>query len=208
MTQYHTIKLSGDKVDVRSSKTRAYQACLVCTASERMVTLYAARLLKAQQELVLKEQELEQAIAIYGSVETCKETVKREGESHYPASDPITKEVMATSRLYGEALHKRVEQVMSERGLPPNPYRPNSSYTVVNLAQVVDGLKSQVEAYSADPGVGSQFVLSWHLSVANARTASSGQMARHYMNEGWDVQLRQDFEVSDKRPSKKAAKKA
>lgn len=207
MTNYHSIKLSDGKVETRTSKTRAYEACLVCTIAPRMATLWAERLEKAQQELVQREQELADAIAHYGDLESCKAAHTKEVEAYYNGSQgawgKALDEVRQTmGRAYG--LHDAAEKLLASRGIL-NPYRKDSGYRVIDLTKQVQDLKDKINAYSKTPVVGSQFVLSWHLSLNNARTASNGQMANHYRSEGWDVAIRQDIEVSDKRPSKKRA---
>jgi hypothetical protein len=225
MAFIHTIEINGNarmgKVvsSTRKSENRRYVACIVTTVTEATVAFDAAQKVKAESELADWRVTLATRTALhngmtvaqadawtkdattkwYGRDETTGEKV---GDYNYWSALEVARKDTG-SMCHDDKSSKRAHQIMVSRGFAdPYDYDKNPS-GIGEAARHIESLERNLASWTP-PVVGTQGVLSWHGTVANAHKAVGAREAGHYLSRGYKVEVRTDIAVREtvKRGSK------
>jgi hypothetical protein len=215
-TKYtHTIQITGNKRSCgtsdsskRESTTRRYVACLVATTTERTVALQTAKRNELSAEKAEVETKLAAECARQGlTVEQAKEELHRlaviwnKEANYYGVCRRIADELMAAnpgkySSSFTLSLSDEVI-VLAKAELAARGYKcpddENGLKEIAHLDWRRSCLEDNINRNSDE--LGSQAVLSWHLTAANATQALNAREAEYRRQQGDNVEIRTDIQV-------------
>jgi len=226
MTTIHTFKTAQGTEETRTSKTRAYQACLVATVTEATRTYYQGKI----QEALDKAAELEaKLVAMEAERGMTLAQARAKQDEEMAVRDWFStlwaeKKAMAVEHGYkttDSSLIKESEAVarLASKGIL-NPWREEGPHGLVCLAECACYQRDTAKGYEKDleaAVVGNEQVVSWHLSVNNAVKAlgqpgpfvpkknrwgipTRPSDADMFRTKGCTVAIRTDFEVRETKP--------
>ncbi len=200
MTTIHTYRTSQGTTETRTSKTRAYAACLVAVVTEAVRAKWAAEKAEAEAKLVAFRADLAKLVAERNqTVEQASAASKIEKEN--PLGDGKSyfqhlwacKEEIAAEWGYNETNRWKVAHEseaeaqirLTARGIP-DPWRKDGPNALTDLDHQVRSTERAIKYLAeklATEAVGHERVESWHLSITNARKAlgtpaPAGQQAK------------------------------
>lgn len=200
----HSIRLNNGRVDTRESSTRQYAAVIVATATQATERQYAEW--RAAKERELQEAEatrddkltelgmtLEQADARYRELQEAWDsdkffTLVRRHEAQIKAKNPRGDRYEAFKAACTLA---RAEMVAEEFIDPEDEAGVFGAVKAASAAKVARKCLDKPHRYPA----GTQFAVSWHLTVANARTALSARENGWLARDAFKLEVRTDFEI-------------
>lgn len=200
----HTVKLNNPVMRgyrmVRSTRTttgRRYVAALVVTVTKITVERAEAERHVAQGRLAVARAELEALLGETGlTVETAAVQDSAAFEAWYDATAAARRDLVAERGCERNRVWKQAEALVIASGIPD--YRTLPAHRVVTLIGQVEIL--EVEAVRDLPVVGSQFVMSWHQTLALALKASGAAAAQRERDLGNEVAIRTEIEVREVAP--------
>jgi len=200
----HSIHLANGRVDTRESSTRQYAAVIVATATDvterRYAEWRAAKRVELQDAEAARDAKLaelgmslEQAEVRYTELKAAWDSkqffaIVRRHEAQLKAKNPRGDRYEAFQKACGIA---RAE--MAAAG-SIDPEAEAGVYGAVKAASDAKAAKECLDKPHRYPA-GTQFAVSWHLTVANARTALSAKENGWLARDAFKLEVRTDFEI-------------
>lgn len=214
----HTITLYQEKQNfskVRSTRrsNRRYVACLVATTTHKSLAINDAALVELRQNIKQEEARIEwltgllklshaeaeavatqQAAAWWASYfDTKKEVIRRLAGTLDPRAGAIV-------AVNDDRVASMVREDLLGRGLV-DPYAADSPHALCAAHSQLKFLAESLNGWQRPP-LGSQAIISWHLTLANAQRALLAAEAFFWRQKGDCVELRTDIQVTEV-PTKK-----
>lgn len=186
MATIHTYRTVQGTTETRTSKTRAYRACLVAVMTQEVIEGFRAEIAKAEARLAETTLDLSDLVAARGmTLEAAKAIYEQEnhplgdGQSYPDISLAEYKAVKAELGIEdnSQESYKRVDaeatRRLEARGIK-NPQRKDGPADILQAGWCVEMHRRNIAHWTEKlqkAAVGNEEVISWHLSMANAEKA-------------------------------------
>lgn len=183
----------------RVSKSRAYSACVVATATQALVDDRAARVAAAKAGLEQETLKLSDLVIQYGMTLAAAEAKHQvDVRTWFDLREATRKTILAE---LGRTYHTGIDNLVADRLKAEghsDPYTKGTYYDILLTAWEVKKHTHAIEHYSKPVAAGDQLVVTWSRDAGLAQKALASHSEHYCKNGHYTLAVRTDITITTK----------